>query len=110
MMKLVFVGLLLCVAAAGVSKADLGDAPLYASYRKDYFYGRDRYREPDSLPLPESGGRMHIVGVSSGSGTVEAIRIDGQTVTTGGSGYDWVHVYPGKLAVGMPFWVSFHSQ
>ena len=88
-----------------------------ASYRKDAWL--PNYFEA-GVPLPLTGGRVHVVGLATGSGAPERVYLNGTLVdvSSPGSGnpdswpIDWLRVepLPTGLVAGSPFWVSFHSR
>ena len=84
---------------------------LYASYRKDFFYPYDVYREVN-LPDPVNGGRFHIVGVAAAGGNVGNVYLNGKQVqlVSGNWDIDWLKVYDNPLVKGKSFWISFHTR
>ena len=98
--------LLMCAASLSLAGGDY-----LASYRKDYFYPYDWYKEIN-LPSPVNGGRFQIVGVAEGSGLAISYYLDGKLVTFSEDDWtvDWMHVYPPVLTKGEPMWVTFHTR
>ncbi len=93
--------------------AQASDSTIYASFRKDFYY--EHYREGDltnPIPAPKDGGRFHIIGTSSVTGSVTALKVNGQLVddTIAERKMVWAHPYPFEVKAGEPVWVAFHSQ
>lgn len=110
-----FFASLLCLANAARAGS------LSASYRKDAFLPYNLYPEAQ-LPDPSSGGRVHIIGLSSApcpDTTQASIFIDGVQVDVSDNSteppaswsFDWLRVEPVMItSPGEPVWVSFHSR
>jgi hypothetical protein len=89
------------------------DSTIYASFRKDFYY--EHYQEGDltnPIAAPKDGGRFHIAGTSSVTGSVTALKINGQLVDAiiADKKMVWATPYPFEVKEGEPVWVSFHSQ
>jgi hypothetical protein len=89
------------------------DNTIYASFRKDFYY--EHYQEGDlanPIKAPTDGGRFHIAGISSVTGSVTALKINGQLVDNiiAEKKMVWAIPYPFEVKEGEPVWVSFHSQ
>jgi len=89
------------------------DIAIYASFRKDFYY--EHYQEGDltnPIKAPTEGGRFHIAGISSVTGSVTALKINGQLVDNiiAEKKMVWATPYPFEVKEGEPVWVSFHSQ
>ena len=106
--------LLLLAAAAAPGAA----APAFsAAYRKDAYL--QDYIE--TVPVPSTGGRLHVVGLAAASGAPARVYLNGSLVdvSSPGSGnpadwpLDWLRLEPapgGGLVAGAAFWLSFHSR
>ena len=85
-----------------------------SSYRKDVYL--PQYIETEG-PLPLTGGRVHVVGLATGSGVPATIRLNGTAlnlsvgVPLNDWVVDWARAEPlAGFAAGAPFWLSFHSR
>lgn len=93
----------------------LNASVIYSSYRKDYFYPYNEYKEAN-LPDPVNGGRFHLVSTADANGTFDSMILNGKTVQfedgkDPDSWYvDWLHVYPKTVKEGDPLWISFHTR
>jgi uncharacterized Zn-binding protein involved in type VI secretion len=84
---------------------------LFATYRKDRWLPESQYNEVGTQPL--NGGRFHIAGISSVTGDVTGLRLNGQSATvlqTQPMMLEWFHVWPQRVTAGEPIWVAFHSR
>jgi hypothetical protein len=89
--------------------------PIFASYRKDYFFPNEIYDE--DTPEPLTGGRIQIAAIAQTSGRVNNVLIDGvewrviyEANPTEPPPFEWVHVWPPQAQVGEPIWINFHSR
>ncbi len=89
-------------------------ATLSSSYRKDYYL--PQYIE-FGVPEPVDGGRLHVVGLATASGTPTTIILNGTTLNLNVGVpldewvVDWARAEPlTGFTIGAQFWVSFHSR
>ena len=87
---------------------------LASSYRKDAYL---RNYVEFNVPEPVDGGRVHIVGLASGTGVPSTIILNGTAldlsvgVPVSEWVVDWARAEPcNGFSAGAPFWVSFHSR
>lgn len=91
-----------------------GATSFSSSYRKDQYL--PQYGE-FNVPLPLEGGRVHVVGLATGTGVPTTIMLNGSALDLG-TGIplgdwlvDWARAEPlNGLVSGSPFWFSFHSR
>ncbi|MEB3357084.1 MAG: hypothetical protein VKK04_10175 [Synechococcales bacterium] len=89
--------------------------PIFATYRKDYFFPNEVYDE--DTPEPLTGGRIQIAAIAQASGRVNNVFIDGierrviyEANPAALPPFEWVHVWPERAQAGEPIWVNFHSR
>jgi hypothetical protein len=91
-------------------------APLYGSYRQDYYLSNEQYPEKVSPMNPVTGGRVHLLlpnaatinpklplTVSFNKGLYSITLKPGGNI----SAFEWVHA---QVAPDASVWVSFHTQ
>jgi len=83
---------------------------IYATYRKDYYLNDSDYNEYTDYPV--DGGRFHIAMVSSVSGKIKNIYIDGENVESMlvKPKMEWYHYWPESVKAGEIVWFAFHSK
>lgn len=98
-----------------LASSQTGDSPIFATYRKDYFFPNEIYAE--DTPEPLTGGRVQIAAIAQTSGRVQNVLIDGierQVIYEENPAvtppFEWVHVWPEQAQAGEPIWVNFHSR
>jgi len=107
------------IVAPAVSCHPQGDACLlgpsvtgvWANYRKDYFFADSVYNEYTDPPT--NGGRFQIAAISSVTGEISEVYLNGQKVTDlAGTNpqIEWWHVWPYQVKAGEPVWFAFHSR
>ncbi|MCX7945245.1 MAG: hypothetical protein N2746_12125, partial [Deltaproteobacteria bacterium] len=83
---------------------------IFATYRKDYYLSDSDYNEYTDYPL--DGGRFHIAMVSSVTGKITSVFIDGENAENMliKPKMEWYHYWPENVKAGEVVWFAFHSR